>query len=225
MMLVAFDTIFEQCSLAIMMGNEVAYTKTINTTRGQTQVILPMLDEALQTLGAGVADVQAWAFNRGPGAFSGIRINTAVVQALSVANDAPCIGVSSLEALAYHAHSKYALTNNSKITTLIDARQNQLYAGDFVVQNQQIIPARADNEYLLDYDKPVSADVLVGFGVATTLVQTKADCLTLTPDAIDIARLAQPRWQQGEGVPAERALPVYLRHNAWKTLAQQKRAV
>ncbi len=148
--IVAFDTIFEQCSIAIMADGQVIYAKTVSGGRGQTEIILPMLDEALQATGIHLAQVAAWAFNRGPGAFSGIRINTAVAQALSVANAAPCIGISSLHALAIMACEHESATEGMRITAVMDARQNQVYAGDFVVCDGELI---AKEEYLLDYKK------------------------------------------------------------------------
>lgn len=99
---------------------------------------------------------------------------------------------------------------------MIDARQNQVYAGDFVVQKALPI---AQSEYLLDYDKHVETDIIVGDGV--DLVATDAKKLRLNPTACHIARLAYPLFLRGETVMAENALPVYLRNNAWKTLAEQ----
>lgn len=224
-MLVAFDTIFEQCSVAVLSLSEgkILYQKTIAGGRGQTEIILPMLDEALQTLKLPMNAIKVWAFNRGPGAFSGIRINTAVVQALSVANDAPCVGVSSLEALAFCANNEYHFADGTTIAAVIDARQNQVYAGNFVVQAGQIKPHFCSNqenhEYLADYQNLIKAHVVVGDGV--DLVQTVATKYQLKPSATDIARLACAIFNQQGGVKAQNALPVYLRNNAWKTLAEQ----
>lgn len=217
-MLIAFDTIFEQCSIAILQNDTIIYTETVAGGRGQTEIILPMLDKALHTAGVCIKDVKAWAFNRGPGAFSGIRINTALVQALSVANDAPCIGISSLHALVFMACEQTSMADGTTITAVIDARQNQVYAGDFVVQNA--LPV-AQSEYLLDYNKFVETDIIVGGGV--DLVETDVKKLRLNPSAEHIARLAYPLFLKGETVTAENALPVYLRNNAWKTLAEQGR--
>ncbi|MFA9485907.1 MULTISPECIES: tRNA (adenosine(37)-N6)-threonylcarbamoyltransferase complex dimerization subunit type 1 TsaB [unclassified Moraxella] len=216
-MLVAFDTIFDQCAIAVMTADgQMIYDKSVAGSRGQTEIILPMLDEALNELGIDVKEVLAWAFNRGPGAFSGIRINTAVVQALSVANDAPCVGISSLKALAHALISKKNLPNNSRITSVIDARQNQVYAGDFVLADGALV---VKDEYLLDYDSVVVSDVIVGNGA--DLIQSTAQKLNLEPTAYHIAQLAYPIWQAGGAISAKQALPVYLRHNAWKTLAEQ----
>lgn len=215
-MIIAFDTIFEQCSIAILQDNTIIYTETVAGGRGQTEIILPMLDKALHTANVDIQDVKAWAFNRGPGAFSGIRINTAVVQALSVATDVPCIGISSLHTLAFMACEQESMADNTRISAVIDARQQQVYVGDFVVKNS--LPV-ANNEYLLDYNKSIQADILVGDGV--DLVTTNAKKIQLQPTACHIARLAYPLFLKGKTVTADNALPVYLRNNAWKTLAEQ----
>ena len=110
------------------------------------------------------------------------------------------------------------MADGTTITAVIDARQNQVYAGDFVVQNA--LPV-AQSEYLLDYNKFVETDIIVGGGV--DLVETDAKKLRLNPSAEHIARLAYPLFLKGETVTAENALPVYLRNNAWKTLAEQGR--
>lgn len=230
--LLALDTVFGQCSVAIMQDEQVVYHKTVAGNRGQTEIILEMVDEALTQTGLVISDIDVWAFNRGPGAFSGIRINTAVVQALSVANDAPCVGVSSLAVLADTACQNEALgealADDTLISALIDARQNQVYQGRFVIKNGTLHRDDIDglvhgNESLLDYDSQLTADVVVGDGVA--LVQTgHAKVIQAHPTAVDIARLAMADFCKGLAVSADKALPVYLRDNAWKTLAEQGKA-
>ncbi|OAV07034.1 Inactive like of metal-dependent protease, putative molecular chaperone [Moraxella catarrhalis] len=94
--LMAFDTVFEQCSIALLTDGAVIYEQTVAGGRGQTEIILSLVDEALSQTNIKLSNIDCLAFNRGPGAFSGIRINTAVVQALSVAHETLCVGVSSL---------------------------------------------------------------------------------------------------------------------------------
>lgn len=216
-MLVAFDTIFDQCSLAVVdMTGAVRYEKTVQGARGQTEIILPMLDSAFVELGIGVSKIEAWAFNQGPGAFSGIRINTAVVQALSVASDAPCVGVSSLLTLANVAHRQHQFAENTTITALMDARQAQYYAGNFIIKAGECVANGQEHEYLLNDDQTPKADVLIDDGTVSL-----QNIISVHPTAKDIACLALIKFQQGQSVPAQEALPVYLRNNAWKTLAEQ----
>ena len=217
-LIIAFDSIFEQCALAILRAETLIYHECVPGARDQTRHILPMLERALQQTGICMNEVSAWAFNRGPGAFSGIRINTAVVQALSVVTDAPCVGVSSLAALAFAVHEAHGQSweTGTKIASVIDARQDEVYLGYFSVCGDCLLPSE---ELLVPYGSVISADVVVGDGAA--LIQTQADVFDLRPDATHIARLALPICLSGQAVSAEQALPVYLRHNAWKTLAEQ----
>lgn len=240
--LLAFDTVFEQCSLAIIQDEQVIYEQTIAGGRGQTEIILGMVDKALTSTQLDLRQLDGLAFNRGPGAFSGIRINTAVVQALAVAADLPCVGVSSLAVLAHCAYQQGNFADGKRIVAVIDARQNQVYAGQFISQDGNLhpyisatpaIPDNADtpdkqdgtfygNELLLDYDSRLVCDVVVGDGAA--LVQTAgAIKWQAHPTAIDIAQLGRAMLMAGQAVSAKHALPVYLRHHAWKTLAEQGR--
>lgn len=223
--LMAFDTVFEQCSVAIVQDDTVLYHKTVAGNRGQTEIILGMVDVALQTSGLSLSQIDVWAFNRGPGAFSGIRINTAVVQALSVANDAPCVGVSSLALLADSVCQSHSFHDHTRISAVIDARQNQVYHGQFVVKNGGLYSDDAKgwvygDESLLDYGSELIADVVVGDGV-DLVHATNAKTIAVHPTAVDIARLGMIAYRRGLAVSAENALPVYLRDHAWKTLAEQ----
>ncbi|OOR84519.1 tRNA (adenosine(37)-N6)-threonylcarbamoyltransferase complex dimerization subunit type 1 TsaB [Moraxella canis] len=222
--LMAFDTVFEQCSIALMADGLVIYEQTVPGSRGQTEIILSLVDEALSKTNFKLSNIDCLAFNRGPGAFSGIRINTAVVQALSVAHETLCVGVSSLAALADTAHQLHRFEGASHITAVMDARQDQVYAGNFIIKDGSIEPVidaynPYGNEFLAEYGSAVAADVIVGDGAS--LIETNAKLVQAQPTAGDIARLALSEYHQGRAVPAEHALPVYLRDNAWKTLAEQ----
>ncbi|MDO4450011.1 MAG: tRNA (adenosine(37)-N6)-threonylcarbamoyltransferase complex dimerization subunit type 1 TsaB [Moraxella sp.] len=215
--IIAFDTVFDQCSIAIITDGEVIYADTLAGGRGQTETILPLLDQALHHSGTSLANVHAFAFNRGPGAFSGIRINTAVVQALSFACELPCVGVSSLKTLANAFVVQNAISNNAIIASCIDARQNEVYACFYQIENGVL--TQIGDEQLLAYDSEIQADFIIGNGGA--FIKTNGKLIDLNPSASDIGKIAYFDYLNNGGVSAENALPVYLRHNAWKTLAEQ----
>lgn len=218
-MILALDSVFEQCSVAIFNG-EVQYERTELGNRLQTQQILPMIDTAFRTLDIGFSDIAAIAFNRGPGAFSGIRINTAVAQALAFAHDLPCLPVSSLQAVAQQAYLEQGITH---VYSVIDARMNQVYFGEFVLKNHLMQPVDSHTEQLLDYKDATANNLpLVGNGAnLLTHLPNQAVYHTITPTAKTIAMLGEALLKNNQAVSAENALPVYLRHNAWKTLAEQ----
>lgn len=221
-MILALDSVFEQCSVALLqLDGKVISEQTLFGHRQQTQQILPMIDEILTKNQLTVAELSAIAFNRGPGAFSGIRINTAVAQAFSFAHDLPCLPISSLQAIAQTAWQKH---NLSTVYAVMDARMNQVYLAEFILNPDNIM--QTNNEHLLDYQLSTTQPFpLVGNGAK--LLTSLEDQLTfeaITPTASIIGQLAGYQLQQGQAVTAEHALPVYLRHNAWKTLSEQKQS-
>lgn len=227
-MFLAMDTVFDQCSIAILDSEgHVISCQTETGKRQQTQQILPMIDAALSTSQLSLADMQALIFNRGPGAFSGIRINTAVVQALSVAHDLPCIGVSSLQAIAQAAYQQYGLTD---VYSALDARMQQVYFGHFVVIDNMMQPDQQENgddtEQLLDYDCQTLLNIpIVGDGSGLlSLHDGQKIHVDIRPDAAIIGQLGVAQFKHSGGTDAAQALPKYLRNQAWKTLKEQGKA-
>ena len=221
MKILALETANEQCSVAIVDAKQTLFFEHHHEARMQTQQILPMIERGLAESKSTWQDISAIAFSRGPGSFSGVRINAAVTQALAWANDLPVIPVSTLQALAQHA---YQDAKFSEVTAVIDARMNEVYFGQFTVDDQGIMQLKGD-EQLLGYDQammqlnaPFDVNV-VGTG-ANLLGHTCAENLFYA-NAIDIAEIAKAEWLAGYSVSADQALPVYLRDNAWKKIAEQ----
>lgn len=241
MKFLAIDTVFDQCSVAIMVDGNIVYADAKTGKRQQTQQILPMIDAALQQTRITLTELSALVFNRGPGAFSSIRINTAVVQGLSFAHGIPCIGVSSLQVLAQAGYELIqtddaiqATFNNTGQTlyAVMDARMQQLYVGQFSLQNGML--QAINEEHLLDYQSLTPTDDLI---ISTNSLDLNTEALltlqpkqafidNVTPTAATLAKLGAHTYQQQpqSAVPAAQALPVYLRNNAWKTLKEQKQA-
>ena len=227
-MFLAMDTVFEQCSIAILDANsQVLSSHTEQGKREQTQHILPMIDAALSEAKLNLAQIKALVFNRGPGAFSGIRINTAVVQALSVAHDIPCVGVSSLQAIAQCAYQRYGLT---QVYSALDARMQQVYFGQYALIDHIMQPvvqeSGEDTERLLDYDSQTAANLPIAGNGAPLLKAHDEQILheEVWPDAVVIGQLGIAQFIQTGGSDAANALPKYLRNQAWKTLKEQGKA-
>lgn len=227
-MFLAMDTVFDQCSIAILDSNgTVISSQTETGKRMQTQQILPMIDAALTETQLKLTDIQALIFNRGPGAFSGIRINTAVVQALSVAHDIPCVGISSLQAIAQSAYEQYSV---EQVYSALDARMQQVYFGQYTLVEGIMQPVfdkqNADTEQLLDYESQTSLNLAIaGNGAALlTLQDAQAIYEDITPDAAIIGQLGIAQFKATGGTDAALALPKYLRNQAWKTLKEQGKA-
>lgn len=220
MKLLALETANEQCSVALIDANQTLYFQLDERAKAQTQTILPLIEQAFKLAEIEAKDLTAIAFSRGPGSFSGVRINAAVTQALAWANDIPVVAVSTLQALAQAAYRDFELT---QVTAVLDARMNEVYVASFELDQQGVMQP-IDDEKLLNYDdaKRYQKHTLVGSGA--TLVDAKADqYVNLKASAADIAVIARLKVAQKDWVSAEYALPVYLRDDAWKKIPDQKK--
>ncbi|MCJ8163046.1 tRNA (adenosine(37)-N6)-threonylcarbamoyltransferase complex dimerization subunit type 1 TsaB [Acinetobacter zhairhuonensis] len=218
MKLLALETANEQCSVSIVDENQELFFQLDTRAKAQTQTILPMVEQGYAQLGLTTEDLTAIAFSRGPGSFSGVRINAAVTQALAWSHDLPVIPVSTLQALAQAAYRLHGL---SAVTAVLDARMNEVYIASFQLNEQGIMQA-VDEEQLLDYQQAAQVTQFTLVGSGSALIQSDAlEFKDIMATAQDIAQIARVAAQQQHWVAAEEALPVYLRDNAWKKIPEQ----
>ncbi|WP_336931272.1 tRNA (adenosine(37)-N6)-threonylcarbamoyltransferase complex dimerization subunit type 1 TsaB [Acinetobacter tandoii] len=221
MKLLALETANEQCSVSIVDENQELFFQLDTRAKAQTQTILPMIEQGYAQLGVTTEDLTAIAFSRGPGSFSGVRINAAVTQALAWSHDLPVIPVSTLQALAQAAYRLHGLT---AVTAVLDARMNEVYIASFQLNDQGIMQA-VDEEQLLDYQQAASITQFTLVGSGSALIQPDAlEFKDVVATAQDIAQIARVAALKAQWVKAEEALPVYLRDNAWKKIPEQIKA-
>lgn len=216
MRLLALETANEYCSIAFYEQQQCRFFQLDERTKMQTQVILLMIEQGLADCGWSFADLSAIAFSRGPGSFSGVRINATVAQALAWANNIPVISVSTLQALAQHA---YQQQNLNQVSAVIDARMNEVYLANFRCDDKGIMQA-IDNEQLLDYSSAQQYCQFTAIGSGATLIQTDVEPSPLMPTAHDIAQIAL-NTPTSQWLKPEQALPIYLRNDAWKKINEQ----
>lgn len=173
-----------------------------------------MLEGLLDEAGLSLGQIDGIAYGMGPGAFTGLRIACGVVQGLAFARDIPVVGIITLEALAQQV-------NLPKVLTALDARMGELYFAAYtrtedgwsathapMLTHPESVPAVQDEGWVacgsgFDAYADVLADRYAGH-----LLKIVPD---IHPRAREIACLAADKFLQGEGMPAENALPVYLR--------------
>ncbi len=221
MKVLALETANEQCSVSVIDDTQELFFQLDTRAKAQTQTILPMIEQGLKSLNIDVSELSAIAFSRGPGSFSGVRINAAVTQALAWANDLPVIPVSTLQALAQAAHRLHGLT---EVTAVLDARMSEVYIASYQLDANGIMQA-VNEEQLLNYTLGAEAVVYTPIGSGADLVQADASLYkNVTANAQDIAKIARIAANSQNWVSAELALPVYLRDNAWKKIPEQGKA-
>src|SRR5690554_5815499 len=123
--LLALDTATEACSAALLHEGRVFHCAEV-VPREHAQRLLPMIESLLQQAQIQLEQVDALVFGRGPGAFTGVRIATGMVQGLAFATGKPVIGISNLAALAQRAYREHGAT---QVCAAIDARMDEVYWG------------------------------------------------------------------------------------------------
>ena len=223
MKILALETSSELCSVAVLLDGEVR-TREVRDRLHSTSV-LPMFDELLAEAQLKITDMDAIAFGRGPGMFTGLRIGTGIAQGIAFAAGLPVIPVSSLQALA-------AGVDAEAVLALQDARMNEIYCCAYERrqdENNRHYWYSVMDEQLLAADAirlPSSPTSWVAAGSACNvfeeqLRQNLGDRLVrcdheALPRASAVAQLAVPILERGDAVAPEAALPVYLRNDVAK---------
>lgn len=224
--ILAVDTATEACSAALLVGDKL-FSRWEEAPRDHTRKILPMVQAVLEDAGISLSDLDAIAFGRGPGSFTGVRIGISVAQGLAFGAGVPLIGISTLAAMAQGA---YRLDGALQVLTAIDARMNEVYFGryELIDGRMQLVGDEVVSEpaALVDVRGKLAGPVTcVGTGFETygETLSGLADELAVSqvrfPAAEDMLPLARAAWLAGEAVPVEQATPVYLRDKVtWKKL-------
>lgn len=223
MKLLALDTSTEACSTALLCDGGIIFRHE-QVPRKHADLILPMLDKLLAEAEIKLSQLDAIAFGRGPGSFTGVRIAAAVTQGIAFSADKPVVPVSTLASVAQQVMDEH---NESNILTALDARMGEVYwAGwkknkDGFVENvipESVLPPEK-------VQKPGEENWTgagSGWNVYEKMLTEKlGDRLKnvyfdITPHAASIARLAEWYFNAGLVVSAEKALPVYLRNKVAK---------
>lgn len=125
MKILSIDTSSNICTVAILEDYECKEEITVNDARNHSEKIMPVIEEALNRTNLNLKDINLIVCDKGPGSFTGIRIGVGTVLAFEDSLNIPCIGVSSLESLAYNVKKK------GIICSLIDAKNDNVYFGLF----------------------------------------------------------------------------------------------
>jgi len=216
MKLLALDTAGARCSVALLLDGKLTESDA-PAERVQAESVLPMVERLLADAGLGLKSLDAIAFGRGPGAFTGLRVATSVAQGLAYGAGLPVVPVSDLAALAAAAARLHKV---ERIMACLDARMHEVYWAAYEVRAGDMVPLC---EEALSPPAEVSAPASgawfgagPGWAAYGEALRARISGLTgtdpaLLPTAGDVARLGEVAFRKGQKLPPERALPVYLR--------------
>ena len=215
MLIMAFESSARAASAALLKDGKLLSQTSQCSALTHSRTLLPMGEDMLKNAELRLEDVDLFAVAHGPGSFTGIRIGVSMVKGLAWALEKPCVGVSTLEAMAWHG-----LAAGGLVCPVMDARRGQVYNALFSIENGR--PVR------LTEDRPIAlqdlAQELDSFDWPAFLVGDGAEMSYEYLTARDIPCALAPenlRMQSAWGVAmaaadktpgdADSLLPVYLR--------------
>jgi tRNA threonylcarbamoyladenosine biosynthesis protein TsaB len=222
MKLLALDTATEALSVSLVIGDR-QIDRYVELDRGHAEQLLPMVDEVLAEGGIALGALDAIAFGRGPGGFTGLRLAASVVQGLAFGAGIGVVPVSNLAAVARRVAQLDPTVE--RVLVANDARMREVYWAEFnldpllissisLVGDERVGPpaavhstARADQHWaaagrgLRAWPELAERCRLGGATVHADLL----------PRASEILSLARPMVAAGQVLDPSQALPVYVR--------------
>lgn len=215
MTILGIDSSAVSASCAIIRDGRMLSQCFVNIGLTHSQTLLPLIDHTLVGAGMKLEELDAIAVSHGPGSFTGVRIGIATVKGLAFANDIPCVGVSTLAAIAHGADCL-----DGVLCPVMDARREQVYNALFECKGGELTRRCDDRAVSIE---ELAAEIsaidsivwLCGDGAQLCMDKLGSKCpnVRMVPESI--------RWQSGygvamaaQGVPtvdAAALVPVYLR--------------
>jgi tRNA threonylcarbamoyladenosine biosynthesis protein TsaB len=219
MITLAIDSSAVAASAAVTEDGKILGEFFCNTGLTHSQTLMPMIQCLLQSTKIPLKDVGLFAVSAGPGSFTGIRIGVASIKGLAFPFNTPCVGVSTLEALAWNlAHL------NGTVCAVMDARCGQVYNAMFRVSGgipERLTPDRAISADELAAECTNSTEPLFLVGDGAKLCYNRQGFRTigalLPPEpliyqrAVGVANAASVAFKNGAAVTPAELRPVYLR--------------
>ncbi len=126
MLILAIDTSANTATCALLRDGRMLALYTENGLLTHSETMLPMIENMLAKAAVKIGDIDAFAVSEGPGSFTGVRIGVSLIKGLAFNTGKPCVGVSTLAALAKNLDGY-----DGYVVPVMDARRNQVYTAIF----------------------------------------------------------------------------------------------
>ncbi len=221
MKILGLESSAKSASAALTEDGKILARSFQNSGLTHSRTLLPMAEAMLKNCDLSMDDIDAVAVAAGPGSFTGLRIGVSAAKGLSWAREIPCIGISTLEAMAQNL----AHLNNTLIICAMDARRSQIYNAFFLAEGGGVLRRLCDDRAIALSDaaedlKAISyPKIVVGDGALLCynyLSEAGINC-TLAPqhlqmqDAVGVCLCAEKAAKEDKLTSSADLQPVYLR--------------
>ena len=228
MNLLAFDTSTDVLSIAVCKGAQVWQHVGAGGAQASATLI-PTLMALMSQAELHFDGLHAIAFGRGPGSFTGLRTACSVAQGLALGAGVPVLPVDTLLAVAEEARLQIGAVNSLRVMAVLDARMDEVYAACYEFNGVQWTQhgdySLCKPEELRQWMLPGAQWQLAGNAHAVygaRLPLTAKSPVYALPTAVAMLRLAPALIASGHAVPADQALPTYIRDKVAKTTLERQ---
>jgi tRNA threonylcarbamoyladenosine biosynthesis protein TsaB len=224
--LLAFDTATERMSIGLAARGQVWTHEGEGGVQASAKLI-PAIMALLAQAGVTLRELDAIAFGRGPGAFTGLRTACSVAQGLAFGAGKPVLPVDTLLAVAEDAREGDA---PQRIWVANDARMGELYVAHYGFDGRRwhllVAPFVSTPMLLNERWQADAPEAVAGSAWAVAGAELQAGSARRAPEAQPRARallpLAQALWSDGGAVDPALALPLYVRDKVAQTMAERE---
>ena len=224
MKILSIDTASNLCTVAILEDKKCIKEIVVNDARNHSEKIMPVIEQALQETSLNLNNIDLIVCDKGPGSFTGIRIGVGTVLAFQDSLNIPCIGISSLEALAYNVEQ------DGLICSLIDAKNNNVYFGLFEHKNNEYfqignLEFKNINEVLSLLQEQNTSITFVGDGTVSnknlieSLIQNSIFCEKNDLSSFSLGLAGYETYSKGI---SPSVMPLYLRKSQAERALEEK---
>lgn len=213
MKILALDSTATTASAAICEDSTLLAMTTLNGGLTHSETLLPLVEQLLERTHLQVADIDIFAVSEGPGSFTGVRIGAATIKGLAFGRNKCCIGVSTLEALAYNLVSCEGV-----ICPVMNARRDQVYNALFRAENgtlTRLCPDRAVSVEKLDLELRQLSETVYICGDGAPLMKSTpshpVSDLLVWQNGYSVAQCALRAYEDGVRTTDSELSPTYLR--------------
>lgn len=122
--------------LSVALGTRDGRIREAHSRRPlqHSENLIPLIERLLKQEKLSLGEIDAFAINRGPGSFTGLRIGFSLLKGILAVRKRPCHGALSLDMMAAK------VTQGSRLGVLIDARREKIYSRFYRFQKEKWMP-------------------------------------------------------------------------------------
>ena len=226
MKILAVDTSSEICSVAILENDRVIAENSLNDGKTHSENLMTIMENTLEENKIKLSDIDLIACSVGPGSFTGIRIGVSSIKAIAEVLDVPVAAVTSLETLAKNVESK-----GVTIVSLIDAKNDQVYAGIFDDEYNKKEEYIADSIYtVIERVKEYDNVIFVGNAAIKykELLDSNFENVVVADNnlqsASSVGKIGYKKHKEKDLTSADTIMPMYLRKSQAERMKKEKGA-